>query len=205
MGKTASKREPSKAGEPVWELLRRYPLQGDWTEDGYLSLDEGRLIEYTDGVLEFPSMPTTSHQIIVQMLIELLMAHLKGTDALVLSCPLPVKIRDGKYCEPDVLCALDKNDPRVRDRFWIGADLLMEVVSKGTEARTRDYDDKPKFYAEAGVTEYWIVDPHQRRITVLSLRDGTYVEHSVVKDHGVANSTLLDGFTVSTEQVFDLN
>lgn len=196
--------KPSKPGEPVWELLRHYPVQGKWTEEEYLRLDEGILIEYTDGVLEFPPMPTMTHQQIVLLLVQLLQEHLKATPALVLFAPLPVKVDAGKFREPDVLCMLDKADPRVGENFWTGADVLFEVVSQGKVARERDYNDKSLAYAKAGVSEYWIVDPVQQRITVKSLRGKNYVDHSVASKGQVAASALLPGFTLAADRVFGL-
>ena len=51
--KTTSTRKP-KAGEPVGELAGLFPDQGRWTVEDYLALDTGRLVEYSDGFLEFP-------------------------------------------------------------------------------------------------------------------------------------------------------
>jgi hypothetical protein len=56
------RRKKPKAGEPVWELATLFPHQGTWTVEDYLSLDTGRLIEYVDGFLEFPPIPTMAHQ-----------------------------------------------------------------------------------------------------------------------------------------------
>jgi Uma2 family endonuclease len=47
----------------------------------------------------------------------------------------------------------------------------MEVVS---EDRVRDFATKRKDYAEARIPEYWIVDPRDRRVTVLTLQGGEY-------------------------------
>ena len=43
----------SKRGEWTWELVTLFPLQGDWSEEEYLSREFDGLVEYTDGVLEF--------------------------------------------------------------------------------------------------------------------------------------------------------
>lgn len=63
-----SRRKIPKAGEPVWELARLFPSQGMWTEEAYLALDTGRLVEYSNGYLEFPPMLTMAHQDIVSFL-----------------------------------------------------------------------------------------------------------------------------------------
>src|SRR5437763_175025 len=54
----------SKKAQPVWEIAKSFPVQGQWTEDDYLALpdDEGQKIELVDGCLEFLPMPTLTHQ-----------------------------------------------------------------------------------------------------------------------------------------------
>ena len=58
----------SRRGEPVWELAMNYPLQGDWTEEEYLALETNRLVEFSDGFLEFLPMPSLIHQLIADFL-----------------------------------------------------------------------------------------------------------------------------------------
>lgn len=52
--------------------------------------------------------------------------------------------------------------------------LVVEVLSKST--RRRDLTVKRSIYAEAGVPSYWLVDPVEPSLTVLTLTDGVYVE-----------------------------
>ncbi len=93
----------TEVGEPVWELAHIFPYQGTWTEDEYLSLDTGRLVEFSNGYLEFPPMPTMAQQDIVSYLYELLKAfivtHQLGK---VYFAPVPVRLGRGEYREPDV-------------------------------------------------------------------------------------------------------
>lgn len=60
-----------QAGEPVWELARLFSNQRRWPAEDYLALDTGRLVEYSDGFLEFPPVPTMAHQDFLQFLFEL--------------------------------------------------------------------------------------------------------------------------------------
>lgn len=54
--------------------------------------------------------------------------------------------------------------------------LVVEVVSPGTTNQERDYRYKRSEYAARGIAEYWIVDPQQARVTVLTLVAGFYEE-----------------------------
>ena len=53
------------------------------------------------------------------------------------------------------------------EQFSLGADLVIEVVSD--QGRPRDLEIKRQEYAQAGIPEYWIVDPQLEQITVLAL------------------------------------
>jgi Uma2 family endonuclease len=158
--------------------LNLAPLQGHWTEEQYLLLtDHARhLIEFADGVVEVVPMPTDRHQAILQVLLLAFHAALAPHGA-VRFAPLRLRIRARRYREPDLLLVRDARDPRRRNRYWTGADLVVEVVSP--DDPDRDYVTKRADYAAAGVGEYWIVDPEAWRVTVLILAGETYVEHGV--------------------------
>jgi Uma2 family endonuclease len=76
-----------------------------------------------------------------------------------------------------LLFLANAGDPRRQNAYWTGADLVIEVVSPDDQAR--DLVTKRSEYAQAGIPEYWIVDPQTETITVLRLEDATYVEHGV--------------------------
>ena len=194
----------SKRGEPVWELATLYPNQGHWPVEAYLALGTSRLIEYDRGSLEFLPVPTRSHQQIVGFLWQLLKGFLQPIGGDAWFVPIRVRVADEKFREPDIVVFFDRDDPRAANEFFDGADLVMEVVSEGKENRDRDYIQKRAEYQEAGISEYWIVDPEERRITVLHLRDGIYEVHCVAIDGDgeEARSAALPGFAVDAGSVF---
>ena len=118
-----------------------------------------------------------------------------------LVAPLRLKIRPRKFHEPDLLLVRDAKDPRRQNRFWLGADLVLEVVSP--DKPERDLIEKRGDYAEAGIPEYWIANPETETIAVLRLEDEAYVEQGVFGRGEAATSTLLPDFTVDVDAVFD--
>ncbi|MGK7926651.1 MAG: Uma2 family endonuclease, partial [Spirulina sp.] len=64
--------------------------------------------------------------------------------------------------------------------------LAIEVVSPGRENEERDYRYKRSQYQARGISEYWIVDPIQQQITVLSLVAGLYEEAVFVGEDAIA-------------------
>lgn len=179
------------------------PLQGLWTEEQYLRLSEqtNHLIEFTDGYLEGLAMPTRGHQRMLARLYELFAAFMRLYGGEVLFAPLRLQIRPGKQREPDILLVLDKNDPRNQDRFWLGADLVVEIVS-GDDPE-RDTVEKVADYAEARIPEYWIINPLDETITVLTLHGDAYLTHGVFQRGSSAVSVLMPGFSVPVDTVFD--
>lgn len=195
---------PLSASQEWKEFLEEIlPSQGGWSEEQYLVLTDStnRLIEFTDGFLEPLPMPTDRHQSILKFLFLLFHHFIDPRGGKVQFAPLRLRIRTGKFREPDLLLLLIAKDPRRQDRFWTGADLVLEIVSP--EKPERDLIQKRAEYAEARVPEYWIVNPQTETITVLRLEGGAYVETGHFQRGQVAVSVLLAGFSVDVAAVFD--
>jgi Uma2 family endonuclease len=178
-------------------------LQGMWSVEQYLALtaQTNRLLEYTDGVIEVLPIPTDKHQSISLFLLLCFLAFVRPRGGVAFYAPLRLEIRPGKFREPDLLILMRSDDPRRQNDYWRGADLVVEIVSPDNPAR--DLEEKPRDYAEAGIPEYWIVNPLDETVTVLTLTDGSYTEYGVFRRGDEARSKLLDGFTVRVDQIFD--
>ena len=179
------------------------PRQGRWTEADYLWLTDrvDGLIEFTDGHIELLPMPTVAHQVILGLLYEAFLAWVRPRGGLVIFSGLRLRVRENKFREPDLLLLRDRHEARNRNRFWLGADLVLEVVSPDGEKRDRA--EKRADYAEGGIPEYWIVDPPEETVTVLTLDGDAYAEHGVFGHGETATSVLLPGFSVDVTSVFD--
>lgn len=179
------------------------PLQGLWTEQQYLALTDqtNHLVEFTDGEIEVLPMPTSGHQVILLLLYDLFRAAVERAGGKVLVAPLRLRVGPSKFREPDILMLLDVTDPRYQDAFWLGADLVVEIVSPDHPAR--DTEQRPRDYAEAGIPEYWIVNPLTDTISVLVLDGTSYRTRGVFGRGEHATSALLAGFSVGVDEVFD--
>ncbi len=192
-----------RRSEPAWDVALLFPNQGHWSEEEYLALDGNRLIEFSDGYIEVLPMPTTSHQIIVAWLYRLFDKFVTTKElGLVLFAPLPMRVRAGKYREPDIVFLANAHRGLIGEDFWEGADLVVEVVSDDAESRRRDLATKRREYARAGIPEYWIVDPRQETITVLHLSAKRYSVHGTFPKGTMATSRLLPGLEVDVAETF---
>lgn len=184
-------------------LLDLRPPQGCWSEKDYLWLTDScnRFIEFTDGCIEKLPMPTDTHQGALTYLNDLFRAYILPHGGIVRFSVLRLHIRAGKFREPDLLLLQDAKDERRSDRYWTGADLVVEVVSP--DDPDRDYITKRADYAEAGIPEYWIVDPQAAAITVLTLTGDAYIEHGEFHPGDIATSALLPDFTADVTKVLE--
>jgi Uma2 family endonuclease len=189
----------------VWKdlLEELLPPQGSWTEEEYLVLTDhrNRLVEFTDGCLEALPTPTDKHQGLLAFLYLVFFNFVEPLGGKVRFSPLRLRVRSGKFREPDLLLLLSAADSRRQDRFWLGADLAPEVVSD--EKPERDLVDKRGDYAEARVPGYWIVNPQTETVTVLRLRENAYEEAGVYARGESAASALMPDFSVAVAAVFD--
>ncbi|MEO8083611.1 MAG: Uma2 family endonuclease [Ardenticatenales bacterium] len=177
-------------------LLDRIPMQGQWDATGYLWLSDlrPRLVEYVDGFIELPPMPSERHQTILGRLLRHLDDLAAACGGKALCAAMPMYTIAERYREPDLLFLRHADDPRRGKRCWTGADFVAEIISP--DDPSRDLVVKRAEYAAAGVPEYWIIDPDHETVTVLALDGEHYTERGVYRPGDAAVAATLPGFTV---------
>ena len=138
-----------------------------YTTEYIYSLPEGERAELIDGKVYNMTPPNRMHQKLSGELCTIINNHIKikKGNCEVYSAPFAVFLDqdDSTYVEPDISVICDKN--KLDDRGCNGApDFIIEIVSPSS--RRTDYNIKNGKYAEAGVREYWIVDPAKERTTI---------------------------------------
>ena len=160
-----------------------------YTIDDVYALPDGERAELIDGQLYMMAPPNAMHQEIIFSLSRKIADYIdrkKGSCKIYLA-PYAVFLNadDKNYVEPDisVICDLSKLD----DRGCNGApDWIIEVVSPGNPEH--DYIHKLLLYKNAGVREYWIVDPRSEKIFVYFLcQDAFKVETYTFRDRVKVN------------------
>lgn len=135
--------------------LRLAPLV---TEEEFFSLPESlEHIELLDGEIVVSPAPSPLHQLVVLELGSRLHAWARQhPPAAVGLAPLDLRVAPGRVLQPDLFLALGGFSARATPPLTLIPDLVVEVVSG---RRSYDRITKRAIYAEAGVPEYWIVDP----------------------------------------------
>jgi Uma2 family endonuclease len=206
MATTLDRNRKPTPQQPAWDLALGFPMQGDWTEDDYLELEAmfgNRMIELANGCLEVLPMPSLKHQRIVKWMVrkvdDFVVPQSLGETAM---APLPVRLFQGRIREPDIMYFEAQRILDADNRPLDGADLVMEVPSRGRKNRQRDLQIKRAEYARSKIPEYWIIDPEMLTITVLTLSGKSYKVHGIFGPGDQAASKLLKGFKVSVSDVF---
>ena len=123
--------------------------------------DEDTLAEWVQGEIHPYSPASRSHQEIAGFLYALLRVYVERHRlGVVLPAPFQMKLsRSGR--EPDLLFVAQEHLHRLHPTHLEGpADLVVEIVSP--ESAPRDRGEKFYEYQEAGIPEYWLIDPHSQ-------------------------------------------
>jgi len=174
-----------------------------YTYADYASWDDDKRYELIDGVAYLMSSPTFTHQRIIINLARKLADYLDGKPCEVVIAPMDICLGakgddDDTVVQPDVFVICDKTKIE-KSRLNGAPDLAIEVISPSTSRHDRI--KKLNKYLQAGVREYWIVDPEDKAITVHVLENGRYVL-SAFEETDTISVNILDGCKISLPDVF---
>jgi Uma2 family endonuclease len=199
-----TKNAPLALGRSADETAELWPAQGLWRYEDYCRLpDDGWRYEVIRGRLLMAPAPKPRHQF---SLGELHLAFRRFVDAgdlgAVLLAPIDVVLAKlATPVQPDLLFIRQERLDIVKENRIEGPpDLIVEVLSPSNW--TTDRRDKHALYAEAGVAEYWIVDPEQRTIEVFVLEEGGYRLFDQKGPGETIRSHSLDGLEVAIDGIF---
>ena len=183
---------------------RREEQAVGYTYDDYARWDlkpEERM-ELIDGEVYMMASPSWEHQDAQANLIGLFWQYLKGKDCKVFAAPLDIRLEHDKgdktVVQPDIVIICDKNKltkPAIKGV----PDLIVEILSPSS----RSYDTVRKFnkYLQAGVKEYWILDPEANSLQVFVLKNGEYTVKTYGTDDKVKVS-IFDDLEIELNDIF---
>ena len=141
--------------------------QGEYTLEDYLALPDERRVELIDGVFYDMSSPTTYHQLIAARLYAMILSWIDQKEGGCMPFIAPVDVQldcdDKTIVQPDLLILCDKGK-YTPERIVGAPDFVAEVLSKST--RNKDLFVKLSKYKNAGVREFWIIDPDKKTVMV---------------------------------------
>ena len=168
--------------------------------------DDGNRYELIEGELFVSCAPGLPHQLVLQNLLIKLAAYLEQ-NPIGLIVPGPGAVFSNYDAViPDIVFVTNErwNGIIGNDRFIAAPDLVIEIISPGTENRVRDLKAKRRLYGKYGVQEYWVVDGQNRSVLIFRLHDDALDEVSLLRIDDELTSPLLPGLTLKLTDVFKL-
>jgi len=149
-----------------------------YTYADFLEWDDNVRAELYDGKILLKTIPLRVHQSIISNMIFQLKNFLKGKKCQVYLGSIVVRFfpkednSDDNVFLPDIIVVCDPG--KLDDKGCNGPpDLIIEIISPSTAKYDRIY--KFRKYQNAGVKEYWIVDPDTKSVQVCILENNRYV------------------------------
>lgn len=168
------------------------------SESDFLALPEStRPAELVDGEVIMAPSPSFWHQELLGRLVMALRSWAASSPgpATVAQAPLDVRFAAGRILQPDAMVFLTKLDREAAPPITRIPELCIEVLSSN---RTYDRITKRFLYAEAGVQEYWLIDP----AGFIERRSGPALARSEELTE-LLHSPLLPGFSLDLTRLFD--
>jgi len=167
-------------------------------------LAEGERFELIYGEAFAMSAPNLRHQEILGEIFNQFHTYLRGKPCKVYPAPFDVRLfyrdneSDDTVVQPDITVICDE-----KKRGYEGCrgapDLVIEILSPSNTAI--EMQRKLKLYTDAGINEYWVVDPENQGLTVYNFQQGAIKFYTYKKD-AIVPVGIFPDLKISLEQVF---
>ncbi len=176
----------------------------------YLTWQFTERIELLKGYIRQMAAPNTKHQRVSIRLEKIWGNFLEGKKCEIYHAPFDVRLYNRKksllqnkevftVVQPDICIICDTS--KIDERGCNGSpELIIEILSPSNSAT--DIKDKYELYAEAGVTEYWIVYPSEEHIQQYVLDNEVYKLHNVVTKIESITPYLFPELSIELEKIF---
>lgn len=191
----------TKVEEPDASLTYTYADYLKWKFEERLELFRGKIFKM--------GAPNTMHQTVVLNLGRDFSNYLKGKTCRVFVAPYDIRLpskgrtRDEEITtvlQPDVCVICDPS--KIDERGICGApDLVVEILSPGNSKK--EIRDKYELYEEAGVKEYWVVNPTEQNIFAFVREpEACFGPPKIYTGGDRLKSRCVPGFSIEVNEIF---
>lgn len=149
--------------------------QGEYTIEDYFAIPDEIRVELIDGVLYDMAAPTFDHQKMAGEVYRQIANYIVDNNGKCEAGIAPIDVQldcdDRTMVQPDVLI-LCNGEKILKGRVFGAPDFVLEVISPST--KKKDYFKKLEKYENAGVREYWILDPYKKQLIVFFFEGDVY-------------------------------
>jgi Uma2 family endonuclease len=191
---------------PIISNFSDLDLTKQYSYADYLLWQFSERVELIKGFIQKMSpAPSMIHQTVSQNLSGLLYSVLKKSRCRLFSAPFDVRLpiptskKDTTVVQPDLCIICDES--KLDEKGCNGApDLMVEIISKNNPKH--DIQTKFNLYEEAGVKEYWIIEPYDKILFVYTLIEGKYIGLQPQTEGDNIKSPLFPELEISLDDVF---
>lgn len=182
--------------------MTKTALKVRFTYQDYLHMPEDKRYELIEGEFFMVPSPNESHQRISGGLFFILYGFVKKSKlGSVYDAPFDVVFSEEDVVQPDIVfVSKERRNIITKNNIRGTPDLLIEILSP--KINYRDREIKRKLYFKYGVKEYWIVDPEEQNVEVLSIAEDGYKTVGVYNINTPLSSPLLKGLLIDLKEVF---
>ena len=176
-----------------------------YTYADYLSWEGPERYQLINGEVFMMASPSVAHQAILIELATQFNNWLRGKPCRVFAAPLDVRLfpkednSDETVVQPDLLVVCDRAKLAGGASVNGPPDLAVEISSPSTSKK--EHFLKFKAYLDAGVREYWLIEPEQKLVQIHVYENGHFIS-SGYKEDSVIPSAVLPGFSVELETLW---
>ncbi len=181
-------------------------LSKTYTYADYLLWQFQERVELIKGyIMKMSPAPSMAHQRVSSNLTGVLYENMKRKPCSVFVAPFDVRLpiksvkKDSTVVQPDLCIICDES--KLDEKGCNGVpDLMVEIISPNNSK----HDVKTKFnlYQEAGVSEYWIIEPYDKIVFIYTLKDGQYVGLRPFTEEENVESPLFPDLQIDLADVF---
>ena len=168
--------------------------------------DDGNRYELIEGELYVSRAPGLTHQIVSDNIVHLIRSYLDRHPIGIIVSTIGLILSDYNGVIPDIVFFRHEDYDRLvsNERLYSAPELVVEILSSGSENIRRDRVAKHRLYAKYGVKEYWMVDRDQLTVEVYRLKDGALELVSKLKEHDLVETPILPNFVCAAREIFAL-
>jgi Uma2 family endonuclease len=168
--------------------------------------DDGNRYELIGGELFVSRAPGIPHQRVLQNLQIGLSEYLRNHPIGILVPGAGAIFSDYDAVIPDLAFVCNERWDQVvtGEKFTGALDLVIEILSPGTQNRQRDLSAKRQLYGKYGAKEYWIVDVENRCVMIYRIEDQTLEDIATLNSEDSITTPILPGFQLKVSAIFSL-
>ena len=177
------------------------------TFEEYLDYDDGtdNRYEFVDGELLRMNPPTGLHALITRLLFNAFEYEINRFNLpLVTLQVVGIRTSVNRARIPDLCVVIrEQIEPYLNTSAVLETPALLAVEIVSDSSVITDYRYKRSEYATAGISEYWIVDTKERKVTILQLEEGFYEVQEYQGDTPI-KSRVFPELVLTTEQILEV-